>query len=355
MKPVLTYILISLFMVFTLYLLFWPVKINPAAWNPPKVPPATGVYAENNLLAGIEILADGHHGPEAVAFDQDGNIYSGLEDGRIIRVSPDGTQVETFAQGGIPLGMKFNTNGNLIVADGTLGLISVDQAGRITPLTNEVDGSPIIFANDLAIASDGRIYFSDSSKKFTNPETAADMFEHRPNGRLLVYHPETRETNTLLDELYFPNGVALSPEEDYLLFSETSAYRVKRLWLSGVKKGEIEVFIDNLPGFPDNLTCDGDGTYWLALASSPKNRGSLDMLMPLPFVRKILWRLPFLVNAPTKGVGYILGLDVNGQVIHNLQDPSGDYYTNTTSVIEHEGYLYIGSFSASGIGRVLAP
>jgi sugar lactone lactonase YvrE len=355
MKPILTYILISLLVAITLYLLFWPVKINPAAWNPPKVPPETGVYAKNNLLAGIEILAEGHHGPEAVAFDQDGYIYSGLEDGRIIRVSPDGKQVETFAQGGIPLGMKFDADGKLIIADGTLGLISVDQAGKITPLTNKVGGSPIIFANDLAIASDGTVYFSDSSKKFTNPETAADMFEHRPNGRLLVYHPKTGETSTLLDELYFPNGVALSPEEDYLLFSETSAYRVKRLWLSGNKKGEVEVFIDNLPGFPDNLTYNGQGTYWLALASSPKNRGSLDMLMPLPFVRKMLWRLPFLVNAPTKGVGYILGLDLAGDVIHNLQDPSGDYISNTTSVIEYEGYLYIGSFSASGIGRVPAP
>jgi len=355
MKPILIYILISLLLVITLYLLFWPVKINPAAWNPPKVPPATGVYAANNLLAGIEILAEGHHGPESVAFDRDGYIYSGLEDGRIIRVSPDGKQVETFAQGGIPLGMKFDAAGNLVVTDGTLGLISVDKSGMITPLTVEVDGSPIIFANDLVIASDGTIYFSDSSVKFTNPETAADMFEHRPNGRLLVYQPETGETRTLLDQLYFSNGVALSPEEDYLLFSETSAYRVMRLWLEGDKKGEVEVFIDNLPGFPDNLTYNGSDTYWLALASSPKNRGSLDMLMPHPFLRKVLWRLPFLVNAPTKGVGYILGLDLEGKVIHNLQDPSGDFYTNTTSAIEHQGYLYIGSFSASGIGRVPAP
>jgi sugar lactone lactonase YvrE len=355
MKPILTYILISLLLAITLYLLFWPVKINPAAWNPPKVPPATGVYAKNNMLAEIEILAEGHHGPEAVAFDQDGYLYAGLEDGRIIRVSPDGKMVETFAQGGIPLGMKFDVDGNLVVADGTLGLISVDENGKITPLTVEVDGSPIIFANDLAIASDGTVYFSDSSKKFTNPETAADMFEHRPNGRLLVYHPETGETSTLLDQLYFPNGVALSPEEDYLLFSETSMYRIKRLWLGGEKTGEVEVFIDNLPGFPDNLTYNGSSTYWLALASSPKNRGSLDMLMPWPFLRKMLWRLPFLVNTPTKGVGYILGLNLEGNVIHNLQDPSGDYYSNTTSVIEQEGYLYIGSFSASGIGRVPAP
>ena len=49
------------------------------------------------------------------------------------------------------------------------------------------------------------------------------------------------------------------------------------------------------------------------------------------------------------------GLDLHGNVVHTLQDPSGETYPDTTSVIEHMGWLYIGSFSAHGVGRVRVP
>ena len=72
-----------------------------------------------------------------------------------MRVSPDGKTVEVIAVAPEPSGTEFDAQGNLIVADAKLGLISVDKAGRITVLTNEVDGTPIIFADDLAIDSEG--------------------------------------------------------------------------------------------------------------------------------------------------------------------------------------------------------
>ena len=341
--------------VFILYLLLWPVKINPAAWTPPQAPSSSGVYQENHLLTNIEKLAEGYQGPESVAIGNDGYLYTGLFDGRILRISSDGKIIEIFAQAREPLGMEFDAEGNLIVADAALGLVSVDKAGSITGLTNEVDGTPINFADDLVIASDGTIYFSDASTKFTNRESFADIFEHRPNGRLLVFEPDTGETRLLLDELYFPNGVALGPGENFLLFNETSMYRTSRYWLTGDKAGQVDIFIDNLPGFPDNITFNGEDVYWIALAGGLKTRATLDLLLPQPFLRKVLWRLPGLFSGASTGEGYILGLNLEGKVIYNLQDPTGEVYPDTTSAIEDNGLLYIGSYSTDGVGRIPVP
>ena len=345
-----------LFALIILYLLLWPVSIDPAAWMPPEPPALTGVYAENDHLSGIEILAEGYYGPEAIAIGNDGYLYTGLlSDGRILRISPDGNTIEVFAQAHLPAGMKFDAEGNLIVAEGNYGLTSVDIAGNVTTLTNEIDGIPINFADDLVIASDGKIYFSDASVKYSHAEFLADLFEHHPNGRLLVFDPQTGETSVLLDGLYFPNGVALNPDESFLLFCETSMYRVRRYWLTGDYAGQVDDFIDNLPGFPDNITFNGTDTYWLALAAGPKSRAVRDPLLPKPFMRKVFWRLRGFMSSSGPGEGYILGLDLDGNVKYNLQDPNGEFYPNTTSAIEANGMLYLGSHMNDGIGKIPAP
>lgn len=69
----------------TLYLLFWPVPIDPQAWTPPEIPELVGVYEPNSALAAVERLAKGVGvGSEDVAIDLGGRIYAGYEDGRIV-------------------------------------------------------------------------------------------------------------------------------------------------------------------------------------------------------------------------------------------------------------------------------
>ena len=357
MKRLIRWIAITIALIiaaFILYLLLWPVNIDPGAWTPPQAPHASGVYAVNDGLTKMEKLIEGYYAPESVAIDKDGFIYTGLFDGRILRISPDGQNIEVFAEAVEPLGVEFDAQGNLIVADATLGLISVDKFRNITVLTKEVDGTPINFADDLVVASDGTIYFSDASNKFTNKESFADVFEHRPNGRLLAFEPITGKTRVVLDKLYFPNGVALNPDESCLLFVESSLYRVSCYWLTGSKAGHFEVFIDNLPGIPDNIIFNGNDIFWVALYAGPKARASLDPFLPYPFLRKVLWRLPSLVNTASAGDGYILGLDLEGNVIHNLQDPAGIVYPNTTIALEYNGMLYIGGY-ADSLGRIPVP
>ena len=109
----LRYIIPGLVVLLALYLLLWPVPIEPVAWTPPENPGLTGPYGVNNILAQAELypLAGGH-GPEDTALGSDGLIYSGLADGSIVRFSPqNGGTIEAIANtGGRPLGLQFHNN-----------------------------------------------------------------------------------------------------------------------------------------------------------------------------------------------------------------------------------------------------
>jgi sugar lactone lactonase YvrE len=337
------------------YALFWPVPIDPVAWNPPEPPSLEGIYQQNHRLASVHRLGAGAGvGPEDVALDGSDRIYAGMEDGRILRFRPDETSFEVFADtGGRPLGLRFDSGWNLVVADAYRGLLSVSPDGRVTVLSTEEGGVPFRLTDDVDIAEDGTIYFTDASFRFSDEEFLLDFLEHRPNGRLLAYEPETRITRLVLDRLYFANGVAVSPDQSFVLVVESSMARVRRYWLGAARKGESDIFIENLPGYPDGISSNGKDTFWLAVSSL--RDPSLERLFPHPFLRKILLRFPYALLARVPRYGFVLGLDVEGRVVHNLQDPSTDSYHFITNVQEHRGMLYLGSAVQNSIGRLPVP
>ena len=345
------FVILLLIVVAVAYLLLAPVPIVPAAWTPPASPGLTGQYAQNTRLAGVQkfSLGDGHK-PEDVALDGDGRIYAGFEDGRIIVLQPDGTQPRVFADThGRPLGLIFDREGNLIVADAIKGLLSVNKAGEVKLLADEADGAKFGCLNDLDIGADGTIYFTEASNKFPMSQFANDILEHQPNGRLLALDPQSRRPRTLLRDLYFANGVAVSPDQTFVLVVETGMYRVRRVWLKEPKMGQNDIFIDNLPGFPDGISSNGRDRFWLALVT-PRN-GVLDRTLPHPFVRKILARLPkFLQPAPAR-YSFVLGLDPQGRVVENLQNGSPDCFAQIANAVEHNGALYFGSIGEDTVAR----
>lgn len=351
-------LLLALLAATVLYLLFWPVPISPVAWNPPPPPALTGQYQQNSALAGVERLGivppEFGFGPEDVALDAENRIYAGLDDGRIIRLQGTDAHPEVFADThGRPLGLVFDASGNLIVADAIKGLLSIARDGNVSVLTTSSDGLALGCTNDLDVAADGTIYFTDASYKFPLTNYKADLIEHRGNGRFLAYDPKTKTTRTLLNDLAFANGVAVAPDQSFVLVVETAAYRIHRLWLTGPKAGQSDVFIDNLPGFPDGISSNGKDKFWLALVT-PRDQ-TLDKLLPHPFVRKIVMRLPKFLQPAPKRYSFVLGLDVNGKVINNFQNGSPDCYAQIANAVERGGALYFGSIGERSVGRFNLP
>jgi sugar lactone lactonase YvrE len=344
-------IIVLIIVVGLAYLLFAPVPITPAAWTPPAAPALSGQYEQNTRLSSVQKLSlgDGHK-PEDVALNAEGKIYAGFEDGRIVVLQPDGTQPRVFADThGRPLGLIFDQSGNLVVADAIKGLLSVNKSGEVKVLATEADGEKFGCLNDLDVGADGTIYFTEASKKFPMSQFTNDLLEHQGNGRLLALNPQTLRPRTLLRDLYFANGVAVSPDQSFVLVAETAKYRIRRVWLKEPKMGQNDIFIDNLPGFPDGISSNGRDRFWLALAAP--RQALFDRMLPHPFLRKVVARLPKFLQPAPKRYSFVLGLDLQGRVVDNLQNGSPDCYAEISNVVERNGTLYFGSIGEDTLGR----
>ncbi len=338
------------------YLCAWPVPVEPAAWTAPAPPPASGPYAPNDRLRGVEWLARGVAlGPEAVAIDSRGRVHTGTRDGRILRLDPASGAVEVLATtGGRPLGMAFDPSGRLVVCDAVKGLLALSASGEVATLATGHGGAPFGFLDDADAGADGTVYFSDASSKFGLGQSREDILEHGGRGRLLAWRPSTGRTEVLLSGLQFANGVALSGDGSYVLVNETGAYRITRYWLAGPRRGTAEPFFENLPGLPDNLTWSpARRAFWVALYSP--RVPALDLLAPHPFLRKAVLRLPLWIQPQPERSAWALAIDEQGRVVESLQDRGPTSYAPVTSVRERDGVLWLGSLEREALGRIAAP
>lgn len=340
---------IAILLIITLITLQSPV--NPVAYNAPAKQAMTGVLAPNDLLQKAELLVKGKvDSPEEIAADENGRLYFGTPAGTILRLLSDGI-IETFATtGGRPLGMKFNQKGNLIVADAYKGLLSIDPKGTVRILATSAEGVPFQCTDALDVAKNGMVYFTDASDKFPLKDFLLDMLEARPHGRLMRYDPATGKVTVLISSLRFANGVALSGNEDFVLVNETYTYSIHRYWLAGPKAGTSDIFIENLPGFPDNISSNGKGKFWLALFTT--RNGMLDTLHKYPKIKSLLGKLPASLWSKSKRYGFVVALDEQGNITGTLQDPTGKHLYDITSAQEYGGYLYIGSLHSDRIGKL---
>lgn len=332
-----------------LYLLAWPVAVDPVAWNAPEDRGLTGVFAPNDWLQNVEAIDLGlHEGPEDAARGPDGFLYASSHGGIILKISPADGGVTDFARtGGRPLGIEFDRDGSLLVANAYLGLQRVSPDGEVELLLAEIDGRPLVYADDVAVAADGTVYFSEASTKFGAAEARGtldasllDILEHGGHGLIVAWEPASGEARILLEGLDFANGVAISDDQQYLLIAETGAYRILKHWLAGPRAGETEVLIDNLPGFPDNINNGLNGRFWIGLVS-PRN-ALLDRYSDSPFVRRIMQRLPAFVRPKPTPSSHVIAIDGDGEVLMDLQDPEARY-PMLTGVLETRDKLYLSS------------
>ncbi len=346
------------------YLLLWPVPVQPVSWNAPKAPGYQGPHAVNDKLSQLTLIdLHGEEGPEHIMIGPDGKLYTTVASGKILRMAQDGSGQETFAStGGRVLGFDFDAQGQLVAADAVKGLLSISQDGKVSVLTDKVDGDPIRYADAVVVAKSGKMYFSDASTRFgpaqwggTFEASILDILEQSATGRILEYDPATRATRILAQGLSFANGVALSQDEASLFVNETGKYRVWKLAV-GAQKLQLgdgpppagaQVLFENLPGYPDNLMRGQGGKIWLGFAK-PRDP-TVDGFADKPWLRSLTLRLPRAMWPIPKAYGHVMAFSEDGKVVVDMQDPTGAY-PEATGVTETADRLYIQSLHAKGLG-----
>ncbi|MEW9837672.1 ABC transporter permease [Mesorhizobium marinum] len=338
--------------------------LDPLAFDTDQVKGMQGLMPDEIAprLRDAKILVAGQvDGPEDVLLDDAGNLYCGSRDGYLWRIAgPDHAKAEVLAKiGGRPLGLAFDREGRIVACVAGMGLVRVTIEGAVELLTDQTDRSlltiqddtAIRMADDLDIAMDGTIYFTDATKRYDIENWGLDLLEGRPNGRLLSYDPATRKTRTVCDNLRFPNGVCLTHDGKYLLVTSTWECSILIFDLARLADGP-RVFASGLPGYPDNVNRASDGGYWVALAGM--RNPVFDQAMRHPGLRRRMTRRVPPTNwlFGNLNIGGVLKVDASGKIADALWDaPDGPLYM-ITSMREHEGELYLGGVTNDKIGRL---
>jgi len=323
-------------------------RLDPLRWDPPKPAPA-----DASPISGLRLFNLSGFGAEDVVVCPDGQAVTGLADGRIIALDPDTGAETTLADtGGRPLGIELHPDGGLVVCDSARGLLHVDAAGRVVTLVSKYAGKPLLFTNNAAVGRDGTIYFSDSSQRFGPADWLGDVLEHRPTGRLFRYTPDGA-LELLADQLAFANGVALAPDESFVVVAQTSAYDLQRISLTSPRQGTRDRFGDPLPGFPDNISTGQDGNLWVNLVTP--RVPMLDFLLPRhPRWRKLLWELPDRLRPQVEKPIHVRAYRPDGSVVHDLTT-THPAFGNATGARQTGQHVWLGSIHHATLARFDLP
>lgn len=323
----------------------------------------------------------------------DGYLYSGVQGGDIIRLNiQDPRQSWEFVtkiggycvdlheekKCGRPLGLTFDLQGRLLVCDAYYGLyrfnLKTGQKQVLVPSSLKIDGKRNTMTNSLAMSKDGKsVYFTSSSTNFVLSDGLYEMLS-APSGRVMKYDVNSNTTKVLMEDLSFANGIALSPQEDFLLVCETGAKKVWRYWLLGDRRGQKEVFA-SLPGAVDNIMPSEDGKYIVGVIvpTLPGKFYFFEYLTGRAWVCKLLVRLSVLVQTALEAFnnhvyyleafavmthhlgntehaganmvpkyGLLVELDPQGKVVQSWQS-SDPMISKICEGFLHQGYLYLGS------------
>ncbi|MFS0897648.1 SMP-30/gluconolactonase/LRE family protein [Mycolicibacterium litorale] len=321
--------------------------ISPVRWQPPPVdelPPLPS--------PAITVVPMPGHAPEDVVVDAHGRLWTGVDDGRILRLTPDGGDPTVVANtGGRPLGLAVARDGRLLICDSPRGLLALDpDTGALEPLVETVGGRHLQFCSNVTETADGTIYFTESTSAFTYAHFKGAALEARGRGGLFRRDPDGTVT-TLADGLYFTNGVTVTADGSALVFAETLGRRLSKFWLTGPQAGTITPLAQHLPGYPDNLSTGADGRIWVAMVSPP-NAAAETLAPRAPVLRKLLWLLPDRFAPQLTPEVWAVAFDPDsGAAVAGLRTTHPDFGM-VTGLVESGGRLWMGCINASALAHV---
>lgn len=324
-------------------------SVDPVRWQPPPVDPLPEFGA-----AELTVVPVPGEAPEDIVVDADGALWTGVTDGRIVRIGPDGDVRVVGQISGRPLGMAVAHDGRLLICSSPGGLLAMDRAtGATEVLVEMVDFRPLTFCSNVIELPDGTIYFTQSTAKFTYDHFKGAIIEARGDGGLFRRDPDGTVT-TLLDHLYFANGVTVTADGSALVLAETQGRRLSKYWLSGPNAGTLTRLAEHLPAMPDNISTGSDGRIWVAMVT-PRNTAA-DALAPRsPWLRKVLWKLPDRLQPQIEPVVWAVAFDPDtGAAVAGIHMTHPNFGV-VTGLVEHQGRLWMSSIGYPAVAHCPLP
>ena len=197
---------------------------------------------------------------EGPSFDAQGNLYIvDIPYGRIFAIAPEGRWSLVVEYEGWPNGLKIGADSRILVADYMHGIMECDaKAGRVRSVLTSRNSESFRGCNDLHIARNGDIYFTDQGQTGL----------HDPTGRVYRYTTSGR-LDCLIDTGISPNGLVLDPNEAVLFVAMTRDNAVWRMpFMRDGSVSKVGRFCSMFgPSGPDGMTMDDKGRLFVAHAS----------------------------------------------------------------------------------------
>jgi sugar lactone lactonase YvrE len=324
--------------------------IDPVRWRPPPIDPLPDVPT-----AAITVVPVPGNAPEDVVVDADGQLWTGVDDGRIVRIPRDGGAPTVVVDtGGRPLGPHVARDGRVLVCDSPRGLLALDPAsGQLEALVETVEGRHLQFCSNVTELPDSTLFFTESTSAFTYAHYIAAILEARPRGSLFRREPDGTVV-TVVPDLYFANGVTPTADGSALVFAETQGRRLSKYWLTGPQAGTVTPLAVNLPGMPDNLSTGAGGRIWCAMVT-PANPVADRLAQWPPVLRKLVWRLPDRLHTKPRSVVWAVAFDPDsGEAVAGVrtEHPS---FGMVSGLVEADGRLWMGCIGAAAVAHCALP
>jgi len=234
----------------------------------------------------VERVAHGFRWAEGPAYFRAGRylIWSDIPNNRQMRLLEDDGHLSVFRT------PSYNSNGNTVDRQGRLitcqhsgrRVVRTELDGTITIIADSYNGKKLNSPNDVVVASDDTIWFTDPNYGIGGNYEGLKSPQEQEKRNVYRVDPRSGDIRVVVDDFVQPNGLAFSPDEKKLYIIDTGAteggpahIRVFDCDLGAAKLSNSKVFAEDFkPGFTDGVHTDVEGNVWCSMGwADPKEDG----------------------------------------------------------------------------------
>jgi len=225
----------------------------------------------------VERVATGFRWAEGPAYFRGGRylIFSDIPNNRMMRLLEDDNHLSIFRY------PSLNSNGNTVDPQGRL--VTCEHTGRrvtrteldgtITVIADSYNGKKLNSPNDVVVASNGSIWFTDPTYGVRGWYEGLHGEPEQEKHNVFRVDGRTGNIAVVVDDFVQPNGIMFSPDEKKLYVIDSGItdggpahIRVFDVDIDAGKVSNSKVFAENFaPGLTDGMRCDVDGNVWCSM------------------------------------------------------------------------------------------